>query len=149
MSLFAIMVMYKCMMAFYSLSRLLVFLWVSGRALHWQRKRLWVQFPGNTHTDKKCIAWMHCKLLWKASAKCIKCKNVKCSIVQPAKSCLSTHLLTVALQTGHQGLFISAVKLQTLRPYKKNGLLFVMSIKHTRLKLQSVMMRKWPSSASS
>ncbi len=49
-----------------------VFLWLSGRALGLQLKRLWVQFPGNTHTDKKCIAWMHCKSLWiKASAKCI------------------------------------------------------------------------------
>ncbi len=29
-----------------------------------------------THTDKKCIAWMHCKLLWiKASAKCINVNN--------------------------------------------------------------------------
>ncbi len=35
-------------------------------------QRLWVQFPGNTHTDNKCITWMHCKSLWiKASAKCI------------------------------------------------------------------------------
>ncbi len=32
-------------------------------------QRLWVRFPGNTCTDKKCIA---CKSLWiKASAKCI------------------------------------------------------------------------------
>ncbi len=23
-----------------------------------------VRFPGNTHTDKKCIAWMHCKSIW-------------------------------------------------------------------------------------
>ncbi len=31
-----------------------------------------LHFPGNTHTDKKCIAWMHCKSLWiKVSAKCI------------------------------------------------------------------------------
>ncbi len=30
---------------------------------------LWVQIPGNTHTDKKCIA---CKSLWiKVSAKCV------------------------------------------------------------------------------
>ncbi len=39
-------------------------------------QRLWVQFPGITHTDfthtEKCIAWMHCKSLWiKVSAKCI------------------------------------------------------------------------------
>ncbi len=35
-------------------------------------QRLWVQFPGNTHTDNKCIALMYCKSLWiKASAKCI------------------------------------------------------------------------------
>ncbi len=27
-----------------------VFLWLSGRALRQQHKRLWVQFPGNTHT---------------------------------------------------------------------------------------------------
>ncbi len=27
-------------------------------------KRWWVQFPGNTHTDNKCISWMHCKSLW-------------------------------------------------------------------------------------
>ncbi len=34
-----------------------VFLWLSGRALRYQRKRSWVQFPGNTHTEKKkCIA---------------------------------------------------------------------------------------------
>ncbi len=26
--------------------------WLSGRALRQQRKRLWVQFPGNTYTDK-------------------------------------------------------------------------------------------------
>ncbi len=32
-----------------------VFLWLSGRALHQQRKMLWVQFPGNTHTNEKCI----------------------------------------------------------------------------------------------
>ncbi len=32
---------------------------------------LWVWFTRNTHTDKKCIAWMHCKSLWiKASDKC-------------------------------------------------------------------------------
>ncbi len=43
----------------------LVFLWLSGRALRWQLKRLWVQFPGNTHTDKtiiNCIAWMQVAL---------------------------------------------------------------------------------------
>ncbi len=33
--------------------------WLSGRALRQQRKRLWVWFPGNTYTDKKiCITWM-------------------------------------------------------------------------------------------
>ncbi len=33
-------------------------------------QRLWVQFPGYTHTDKKCITRMYCKSLWiKASAK--------------------------------------------------------------------------------
>ncbi len=26
--------------------------WLSGRALRQQRKRLWVRFPGNTNTDK-------------------------------------------------------------------------------------------------
>ncbi len=26
--------------------------WLSGRALCQQRKRLWVQFPGNTHTNE-------------------------------------------------------------------------------------------------
>ncbi len=26
--------------------------WLSGRALRRQRKRLWVRFPGNTHTDE-------------------------------------------------------------------------------------------------
>ncbi len=37
-----------------------------------------VQFPGNTHTDKKCITWMHCKSLWIiASAKCINVNVVK------------------------------------------------------------------------
>ncbi len=47
-----------------------LFMWLGGSAL---RKRLWVQFPGNTHTDKRTrIAWMHCKSLWiKASAECI------------------------------------------------------------------------------
>ncbi len=30
--------------------------WLSGRALRQQRKRLWVRFPGNTHTDEKFIA---------------------------------------------------------------------------------------------
>ncbi len=40
-------------------------------------QRLWVQFPGNTYWQYKCIAWMHCKSLWiKASAKCI---NVRMS----------------------------------------------------------------------
>ncbi len=29
---------------------LAVFLWLSGRALRQQRKRLWFPFPGNTHT---------------------------------------------------------------------------------------------------
>ncbi len=29
--------------------------WLSGRALRQQRKRLWVRFPGNTHTNEKCI----------------------------------------------------------------------------------------------
>ncbi len=34
---------------------------------------MWVQFPGNTHSDKTYIARMHCKSLWiKASVKC-KC----------------------------------------------------------------------------
>ncbi len=50
-----------------------MFLWLSGRALRYQRKRLWVQFPG-THIliKEKCTAWMHSKSLWiKASAKCI------------------------------------------------------------------------------
>jgi len=47
-------------------------LWLNGRALRQQRKRLWVRFPGNTYTDKKCVTWMHCKSLWiKASAKYI------------------------------------------------------------------------------
>ncbi len=32
--------------------------WLSGRALRQQRKRLWVRFPGNTHTNGKCITWM-------------------------------------------------------------------------------------------
>ncbi len=27
--------------------------WLSGRALRQQRKRLWVRFPGNTHTNVK------------------------------------------------------------------------------------------------
>ncbi len=41
-------------------------------------QRSWVQFPVNTYTDNKCIAWMHCKSLWiKASAKCINV-NVYC-----------------------------------------------------------------------
>ncbi len=45
-----------------------VFLWHIASAAH----MLWVQFPGNTHTDKTCVAWMSCKSLWiKASAKCI------------------------------------------------------------------------------
>ncbi len=49
-----------------------IYIYIYSIALHWQRKRLWVRFPGNTHTDKKYIAWMHCKSLWiKASAKCI------------------------------------------------------------------------------
>ncbi len=26
--------------------------WFSGRALRQQRKRLWVRFPGNTHTNE-------------------------------------------------------------------------------------------------
>ncbi len=26
--------------------------WLSGRALHQQRKRLWVRFPGNTCTNE-------------------------------------------------------------------------------------------------
>ncbi len=48
-----------------------MFLWLSGRALRQQCKRLWVQFPGNTYWQK-CTAWIHCKSLWiKASAKCI------------------------------------------------------------------------------
>ncbi len=29
--------------------------WLSGRALRQQRKRLWVRFPGNTCTEKKSI----------------------------------------------------------------------------------------------
>ncbi len=61
-------------MLFFCVCLSLMFLWLNGRALCQQRKRLWVQFPGNTHTDKKCITWMHCMSLWiKASAKC-KCK---------------------------------------------------------------------------
>ncbi len=31
-------------------------LFLRGRALRQQRKRLWVKFPGSTHTDKKCTA---------------------------------------------------------------------------------------------
>ncbi len=34
-------------------------LWLSGRASRQQRKRLWVQFPGNTHTDKKINYSLH------------------------------------------------------------------------------------------
>ncbi len=30
-----------------------VSVWLSGRALRQQRKRLWVRFPGNTHTNEK------------------------------------------------------------------------------------------------
>ncbi len=29
--------------------------WLSGRALRQKCKRLWVRFPGNTHTNEKCI----------------------------------------------------------------------------------------------
>ncbi len=32
--------------------RLRVPVWLSGRALRQQRKRLWVRFPGNTHTNE-------------------------------------------------------------------------------------------------
>ncbi len=36
---------------------------------------LFCWFWFDTHTDKICIAWMHCKSLWiKASAKWLKCK---------------------------------------------------------------------------
>ncbi len=41
-------------------------------------QRSWVQFPGNRHTDNKCIAWMYCKSLWiKASSKCINARYLK------------------------------------------------------------------------
>ncbi len=43
------------------------------------------------HTDKKCIAWIHCKSLWiKASAKCI---NVKWTDTLCKKM---THLITLS-----------------------------------------------------
>ncbi len=32
--------------------------WLSGRELRQQRKRLWVRFPGNTCTNEKCMTWM-------------------------------------------------------------------------------------------
>ncbi len=53
---------------------------------------LWVQFPGNTHTDKKkCITRMHCKSLWiKVSAKCI---NVNVNRVQ--MGCCWPHLFSL------------------------------------------------------
>ncbi len=35
--------------------RMCVPVWLSGRALRQKRKRLWVRFPGNTHTNEKCI----------------------------------------------------------------------------------------------
>ncbi len=35
------------------LKHVCVSVWLSGRALRQQRKRLWVQFPGNTHTNEK------------------------------------------------------------------------------------------------
>ncbi len=72
-----------------------VFLWLSGRALCLQHKRLWVQFPGNWHTDKKCIAWMYCKSLWiKASAKCI---NVNVNLLY---SCWGVCCLRKTNQSG-------------------------------------------------
>ncbi len=53
-------------------------MWLSGRALRQQRKRLWVRVPGNTHTDEKCITDCNCKSLWiKASAKCINVNNLE------------------------------------------------------------------------
>ncbi len=74
-----------------------VSLWLSGRALRYQCKRLWVQFPGNTHTDKKCIARMHCMSLWiKASAKCI---NVN-SCVYSRRRC--SHKLNVEYNAGEE-----------------------------------------------
>ncbi len=60
----------------YSIPNLLdnahMFLWLSALRIALAAQRLWVRFPGNTHTDKTCIARMHCKSLWiKVSAKCI------------------------------------------------------------------------------
>ncbi len=34
--------------------------WLSGRTLRQQHKRLWVQFPGNTHTEKKSLNAYKC-----------------------------------------------------------------------------------------
>ncbi len=60
---------------------IIVFLWLSGRALRQQCKGCGFDSQ-ETHTDKKkCISWMHCKLLWiKASAKC-KCLGLFCCVL--------------------------------------------------------------------
>ncbi len=55
----------------------IVFLWLCGRALHLQCKRLWVRFQGNTHHVKNVYPVYHCKSLWiKATAKC-KNENIR------------------------------------------------------------------------
>ncbi len=52
------------------LVRTCVPVWLSGRALRQWRRRLWVQFPGNTHTNENVYPECNCKSLWiKASAK--------------------------------------------------------------------------------
>ncbi len=84
-----------------------LFLWLSSRALHLQCKRLCVQFTGNTHTDKRCIAWMLCKSLWiKVSAKFI---NVNVTRASDDSLSTSQHF---------------AVSLGTLKKGYKQSLLF-------------------------
>ncbi len=83
-----------------------MFLWLSGRALCQQCKD---RVPGNTHTDNKCIAWMHCKSLWiKASAKCI---NVNANALQISSS--TVHNIIKRFREAGE---ISACKGQGRRP---------------------------------
>ncbi len=109
-----------------------MFLWLSGRVLRQQRKRLWVQFPGNTHTDKKCIAWI--ALYWnaskslriKASAKC-KCTSFK---IHSIYRCQCVTAVDVCVKVQWDTIFWQAV---TWYPHFSSAVIHLVTLSHSYL----------------
>ncbi len=86
--------------------------WLSGRALRQQCKRLWVRFPENTRTNENVYPECNCKSLWiKASAKCINVNvnfmsqylfcSLVCVLVFPSGNADPVILIVCVLQ-GHE-----------------------------------------------